>query len=36
MKLVFLFVYCFRKLLIDFPDTTTSGLVEKANLLVCS
>ncbi|CAD8211415.1 unnamed protein product [Paramecium pentaurelia] len=36
MKLIFLFVYSFRKLLLDFPDCTTSGLVEKANQLICS
>ncbi|CAK76104.1 unnamed protein product (macronuclear) [Paramecium tetraurelia] len=36
MKLIFLFVYSFRKLLIDYPDCPTSGLVEKANQLICS
>ncbi|CAD8126726.1 unnamed protein product [Paramecium sonneborni] len=35
MKLIFLFVYSFRKLLLDYPDCPTSGLVEKANQLVC-
>ncbi|CAD8126588.1 unnamed protein product [Paramecium sonneborni] len=36
MKLIFFFVYSFRKLLLDCPDCPTSGLVEKANQLVCS
>ncbi|CAD8198872.1 unnamed protein product [Paramecium octaurelia] len=35
MKLIFLFVYSFRKLLLDHPECPTSGLVEKANQLIC-
>ncbi|CAD8121265.1 unnamed protein product [Paramecium sonneborni] len=36
MKLVFLFVYSFRQLLLENPDCTTNNLVEKANQLICS
>ncbi|CAD8165408.1 unnamed protein product [Paramecium pentaurelia] len=36
MKLVFLFVYTFRRLLQENPDCTTNNLVEKANQLICS
>ncbi|CAD8183745.1 unnamed protein product [Paramecium pentaurelia] len=36
MKFIFLFVYSFRKLLLDCPECPTSGLVEKANQLICS